>query len=74
MNGYAVYKVQTRSSIKDKQVKEKVPSPVCSLIGKIVTQFILKFKIKTFISPRRYIPPAALGVGLIYISLVVFGK
>ena len=23
MNGYAVYKVQTRSSIKDKQVKEK---------------------------------------------------
>ena len=23
MNGYAVFKVQTRSSIKDKQVKEK---------------------------------------------------
>ena len=32
MNGYAVYKVQTRSSIKDKQVKEKVPSPVCSVM------------------------------------------
>lgn len=25
MNGYAVYKVQTRSSIKDKQVKEISP-------------------------------------------------
>lgn len=37
MNGYAVYKVQTHSSVKDKQVKEKVPSPVSSLIGKIVT-------------------------------------
>ena len=25
MNGYAVFKMQTRSSIKDKQVKEKSP-------------------------------------------------
>ena len=33
MNGYAVYKVQTRSSIKDKQVKDKAPSPVSSLVG-----------------------------------------
>ena len=33
MNGYAVFKMQTRSSIKDKQVKEKVPSPVSSLVG-----------------------------------------
>lgn len=39
MNGYAVYKVQTRSSIKDKQVKEKVPSPVSSLVGQIVTLY-----------------------------------
>lgn len=33
MNGYAIYKVQTRSSIKDKQVKEIIPSPVSSLVG-----------------------------------------
>lgn len=39
MNGYAIEKVQTRSSIKDKQVKEKVPSPVSSLMGQIVTLF-----------------------------------
>lgn len=33
MNGYAVFKMQTRSSMKDKQVKGKVPSPVSSLVG-----------------------------------------
>ena len=33
MNGYSDFKVQTHSSIKDKQAKEKVPSPVSSLIG-----------------------------------------
>lgn len=39
MNGYAVFKMQTRSSIKNKQVKEIVPSPVSSLVGQIVTLF-----------------------------------
>ena len=39
MNGYAVYKVQTHFSIKDKQVKEIIPSPVSSLVGQIVTLF-----------------------------------
>ena len=38
MNGYAVYKVQTRSSIKDKQVKEIIPSPVSSLVGQKCSQ------------------------------------
>lgn len=38
MNGYAIYKVQTRSSIKDKQVKEIIPSPVSSLIGQKCSQ------------------------------------
>lgn len=42
MNGYAVYKVQTRSSIKDKQVKEKVPSPVSSLVGKKCSPILKK--------------------------------
>ena len=39
MNVYAVYKVQTRSSLKDKQMKGKIPSPVSSLIDHIVTLF-----------------------------------
>lgn len=32
MNGYAFFKMQTRSSMKDKQVKGKVPSPESSLV------------------------------------------
>lgn len=44
MNGYAVYKVQTRSSIKDKQVKGKVPSPVSSLVGQKCSLKMKKFQ------------------------------
>ena len=44
MNGYAVFKVQTRSSIKGEQVKEKVPSPVSSLVVQKCSLKMKKFQ------------------------------
>ena len=45
MNGYAVFKVQTHFSIKDKQVKGKVPSPVSSLVGQKCSLKTINFRI-----------------------------
>lgn len=43
MNGYAVFKMQTRSSMKDKQVKGKVPSPVSSLVVQKCSPKLINF-------------------------------
>ena len=51
MNGSAVFKMQTRSPIKDKQVKEKVPSPVSSLVGQkcsLKMKYFQKTSLKLF--------------------------
>ena len=51
MNGYAVYKVQTRSSMKDKQVKGKVPSPVSSLVGQKCSLKLKFFYLSEYVTP-----------------------
>ena len=55
MNGDAVYKVQTRPSIKDKQVKEIIPSPVSSLVGQKCS-LKLKMLREILMSPKKEYP------------------